>query len=160
MRSPSYSSLSSLTPQHKLLWEWYGYDNANWSDPTVEIPNSESSSSSSSATCTAFYNTGDVAQIDLDCWQLIRGAAEEEVNNNSSSSQTSCLSNQCADPTSYGDMEIPPQEKLCPWIQCIQKNKTACTSNSTTFYNTVVGNDANATTIASMQCPTASPSTS
>jgi hypothetical protein len=155
MRSPSYASLSSLTPHHKMFREWYGYDNADWANPALETQDSSSSTPTEKAPCTSFYATGDVAQIDLDCWQLLRGAAAEDVNQISNSSQTSCLSNQCADPTSYGDMDIPPSEKLCTWVQCIQQNKTACSS---TLYNTVVGSDANATTIASMQCPTSPPS--
>jgi hypothetical protein len=76
--------------------------------------------------CQKFYQTFDTAQIDVDCWKKIRGAALETVNAVSSASQTSCMPLTCADPTSYDSDTVPPPDILCPWLNCVATNATSC----------------------------------
>jgi len=116
----------------RKMREEYGYDNGAWSDQTINIDYV----TPPPAPCSAFYTTADVKEIDLDCWQNIRGGVQKTLNAISSSSQTSCINTSCGDPTSYGDTNIPPFSKLCPWVQCVAKN---CASTDSTLVQSVFG---------------------
>jgi len=98
------------------------YDNVNWADPTINFDYVKAAD----PPCQKFYQTFDTAQIDVDCWKKIRGAALETVNAVSSANQTSCMPLTCDDPTSYDSDTIPPTDILCQWLNCVATNATSC----------------------------------
>ena len=102
--------------------EYIRYDDGKWGDQTINM----TYVTAADPPCQKFYQTFDTAQIDVDCWKKIRGAALETVNAVSSASQTSCMPLTCADPTSYDSETVPPPDILCPWLNCVATNATSC----------------------------------
>jgi len=140
------ASSSSPKPTRPSL-QGIGFMNNDWVNPNIKIDEAPAP-----FPCSIFYqNQNQAGQMDVECWQCIRGQILETINKNKDKNSTSCIDNGCANLTIYSDTTIPSPKDLCEFLTCVKQNRSRCTDE---LFYTVFGNDANAQSFSESRCNT------
>lgn len=139
-----------------------GYLNTDWVNPNVKV---EGVVQDPPFPCQLFYGSMDHGEIDMSCWQCIRGEILKVQNLESKDAgscsptdmtcvekakqNTSCISNPCANLTMYSDVDLPSPEEFCAFAQCVKENRSTCGDD---LFYAVFGSDKNAELFSMQKC--------